>query len=59
MMSKQVMPAAVDEAEAVDYRSGTPWDFGLVPEVLRRVTACTRARVKAAEVPFGGNLQLS
>jgi hypothetical protein len=45
--------------EAVDYRSGTPWDFGLLPEVLRRVAACTKARVKAAEVPFGGEGRLS
>lgn len=48
-----------DETGAVDYRSGAPWDFGLLPEVLRRVTACTKARVRRAEVPFGGDLQVS
>jgi hypothetical protein len=59
MMGRKVEQVAFDEPEAVDYRSGTPWDFGLLPEVLRRVAACTKARVKAAEVPFGGNLQPS
>jgi hypothetical protein len=53
------MGGDMDLAAAVDYRSGTPWDFGLVPEVLRRVAACTTARVKRAEVPFGGERQLS
>jgi hypothetical protein len=55
-MGQQVV---VQEMEAVDYRFGSPWDFGLVPELLRRVTACAKARVKRAEVPFGGERQLS
>ncbi len=59
MMAKQAVSAGSDDAEAVDYRFGTPWDFGLVPEVLRRVGACTKARVRRAEVPFGGDAQPS
>ncbi|MFM2388651.1 MAG: hypothetical protein RLZZ437_206 [Pseudomonadota bacterium] len=58
MMAKQVT-RAVEDADAVDYRSGTPWDFGLMPDMLRRVAACTKARVRRAEVPFGGSPQPS
>jgi hypothetical protein len=56
MMEKDVN-VAVDEA--VDYRFGTPWDFGLSLGKLRRVTACMRARIRAVEVPFGVSPQLS
>jgi hypothetical protein len=55
MMEKDVS----DGETAVDYRSGTPWDFGLLPEKLRRVAACMKARVKANEVPFGVTPHLS
>lgn len=40
---------AADDLEAVDYRHGNPWDFGLVPDMLRRVAACTKARIAKAE----------
>jgi hypothetical protein len=59
MMAKQPVPVLLEETDAVDYRSGTPWDFGLVPDVLRQVAACTKARVRRAEVPFGGSPQPS
>jgi hypothetical protein len=57
MMGKTA-EVAVRENEAVDYRSDSPWDFGLAPEILRRVTACAKARIRRAEVPFGGERQL-
>ena len=46
-----------DDTGAVDYRSGAPWELGLLPNVLRWVAACTKARVRRAEMPFGGDLQ--
>ena len=36
---------AAKDTQAVDYRYGSPWDFGLLPAVLRRVSACTKAGV--------------
>jgi hypothetical protein len=54
-----MMDKEISMEEAVDYRSGTPWDFGLSVEKLRRVAACMKARIKAAEVPFGVSPQLS
>ncbi|MCU0801773.1 MAG: hypothetical protein MUD11_08355 [Rhodobacteraceae bacterium] len=48
------MPVPADDLDAVDYRSGTPWDFGLLPDVLRRIAACTRAQVAAAKAPLRG-----
>ncbi len=54
MMRTQAMPVPADDLDAVDYRSGTPWDFGLLPDVLRRIAACTRAQVAAAKAPLRG-----
>ena len=59
MMGAPDKEDTMKDPDAVDYRSGMPWDFGLMPQVLRRVAACTKARVAQAEVPFGSNLQLS
>lgn len=56
VMSEQMM--AAEDMGAVDYRLGAPWDFGLAPETLRQVMACTKARIMRGEVPFGGSTQL-
>jgi hypothetical protein len=50
MPKKMPLPENDDSTTcAVDYRSCTPWDFGLAPAALRLVAACTRAQIAQAQ----------